>query len=137
MGTPVLATPTEKEALDAAAAIVEAFAATDSARYFDGFAPDASFIFHTEPLMLRGRAAYEELWNGWRASGWEVLACESSNPLVTTFPGGAVFVHDVATTVHTPEGRESYRERETIVFRCAADGGLTAIHEHLSPSPVQ
>ena len=52
-----------------------------------------------------------------------------------TFPGGAVFSHTVDTAVHTADGRESYRERESIVFRRLGDGGLIAIHEHLSTVP--
>lgn len=135
MGKPELATPTKQEVLNAAASLVEAFGESNTARYFAGFAAEASFIFHTEPEQLRSRTAYEEVWNGWLAEGWKVLACESRDPLVTAFPGGAVFVHDVTTTVQTREGRESYRERETIVFRYAVDGGLVAVHEHLSPSP--
>nr|MDQ2698596.1 hypothetical protein [Actinomycetota bacterium] len=71
---------------------------------------------------------------------------------VQTFPGGAVFSHSVATTVETGEGTDSYRERETIVFRVeessadfrvddsgtatdAAAPRLIAVHEHLSPMP--
>jgi hypothetical protein len=62
-----------------------------------------------------------------------VRDCTSSNQLVQTFPGGAVFSHDVATTVATADGDEDLRERETIVFR-SDDDGLIAIHEHLSPA---
>lgn len=128
--------PTEQEVLEAARAIVDAFAATDTARYFAGFAPEASFIFHTEGQRLESRAAYEELWNGWITEGWSVISCGSTDRLVTAFAGGAVFAHDVATTVRTSAGEESYRERETIVFRREPDGKLLAIHEHLSPMPA-
>ncbi len=119
----------------AAAAIVRAFAATDTAAYFAGFAADASFVFHPESHRLNSRAEYEETWNGWLADGWSVIDCVSSDPLIQTFPGGAVFSHTVDTTVETGEGRESYRERESIVFRHLGDGDLIAIHEHLSPVP--
>jgi hypothetical protein len=59
---------------------------------------------------------------------------------VQTFPGGAVFTHSVDTTVDTGEGTESYRERESIVFRVEGAAGassqrLVAMHEHLSPMP--
>ena len=128
--------PTEQEVRQAAQALVDAFAATDTARYFAGFAPEASFIFHSEPRRLEGRAAYEELWASWISDGWRVLACESANSLITAFAGGAVFAHDVATTVRTNAGEESYRERETIIFRSEPDGKLLAIHEHLSPAPA-
>jgi ketosteroid isomerase-like protein len=122
-------TPSEKDVLAAASAIVEAFAATDGDRYFSLFAPDATFVFHTEPERLDDRAAYERLWRDWVASGWSVTSCVSSAQRVQL-----VFTHSVATSVHTPDGPESYRERETIVFRSDADG-LTAVHEHLSPQP--
>ncbi|WP_207454870.1 nuclear transport factor 2 family protein [Herbiconiux sp. SYSU D00978] len=132
--------PTRDAVLAAADEIVEAFAATDDARYFAAFAPDATFLFHTEAERLDDRAAYEHLWQEWTDSGWRVLSCESSDRLVQTFPGGAVFTHTVDTTVDTGEERESYRERETIVFRVPAETdatgtGLLAVHEHLSPLP--
>jgi ketosteroid isomerase-like protein len=131
--------PTEAQVLDAAAAIVEAFAATDASRYFATFAPDATFVFHTEPERFGSRAAYEQVWAGWVESGWRVISCDSSDALVQTFPGGAVFTHTVDTTVDTGDGTESYRERETIVFRATGDAGgsgLIAVHEHLSPMPA-
>ncbi|MDR5699647.1 nuclear transport factor 2 family protein [Agromyces aerolatus] len=128
--------PTRDEVLAAAAEVVAAFAATDGDRYFAGFAPDATFVFHAEPARLDDRAAYERLWAGWVEGGWRVLSCESTNRLVQTFPGGAVFSHDVATAVDTGDGEDRDRERETIVFRADGDG-LIAIHEHLSPAPAE
>lgn len=127
--------PSREEVLAAADAIVEAFAATDGERYFAGFAPDASFLFHTEPARLDDRGAYEALWREWTGGGWRVLECTSSNRLVQSYPGGAVFSHDVATRVDTGDGEDAYRERETIVFRVHGDG-LLAVHEHLSPAPA-
>ena len=127
-------TPTDAAVRAAASAIVEAFAATDGPRYFSLFAPDATFVFHTEPARLENRAAYEALWEEWEGDGWSVKSCASSAPAVQTFPGGAVFTHSVNPSVSTADGPESYRERETIVFRINS-GGLIAIHEHLSPQP--
>jgi ketosteroid isomerase-like protein len=125
-------TPDAAEVEAAAAAIVDAFAATDGERYFALFAADASFVFHTEPSRLDSRAEYERLWSSWVESGWRVVSCGSSERLVQPLPGGGVFSHTVDTTVETSEGRESYRERESIVF--AFDGDrLVAVHEHLSP----
>lgn len=129
-----MTTPTDEEVRAAASAIVEAFAATDGPRYFALFAPDASFVFHTEPARIEDRAAYEAMWAEWVASGWRVTSCASSAAAVQTFDGGAVFTHSVSTSVSTADGPESYRERETIVFRSDPDG-LIAIHEHLSPQP--
>ncbi len=126
--------PTSDEVASAAAAIVDAFSETDGERYFACFAADATFCFYAEPARLDDRAAYERLWRQWTSEGWRVRDCTSSNQLVQTFPGGAVFTHDVATTVTTADGDEELRERETIVFRCD-DGGLVAVHEHLSPVP--
>lgn len=129
-------TPDQTAVLAAADAIIEAFAATDTAEYFAGFADDASFIFHPEPARLNSRAEYESLWAGWIASGWRVTSCASTERLVQTFPGGAVFSHTVATSVDTAAGPESYVERETILFQVTGDTqGLVAVHEHLSPMP--
>lgn len=129
-------TPSREEVEAAASAIVEAFAATDGSRYFATFAPDATFVFHTEPARLDDRDAYERLWAEWVASGWRVVSCASNDRHVQPFPGGAVFSHSVDTTVETPDGQESYRERETIVFRTDPGQGLVAVHEHLSPMPA-
>jgi ketosteroid isomerase-like protein len=129
-------TPAVDEVEAAASAIVDAFAATDGARYFATFAPDATFVFHTEGARLDDRAAYERLWHEWVASGWRVASCDSTDRLVQPFPGGAVFTHSVATSVETPDGPDSYRERETIVFRTDPVRGLVAVHEHLSPMPA-
>ncbi|MBC9953715.1 nuclear transport factor 2 family protein [Leucobacter sp. cx-42] len=127
--------PTEAAVLAAADSIVAAFAATDTEAYFAGFDPSASFIFHPEETRLDTRVAYEELWAGWVASGWRVTACVSSDRLVQVFPGGAVFSHTVATSVTTPDGDDSYVERESIIFKLAEDDTLRAIHEHLSTVP--
>lgn len=127
-----MTTPDPSAVADAAAAIVDAFAATDTARYFERFDPEATFVFHTEPQRLENRAAYEHLWAEWLATGWSVVSCESEDGRVQVFEGGAVFTHTVATTVRTSEGDESYRERETIVFAITGDR-LIAVHEHLSP----
>ena len=132
--------PTREAVLAAASEIVDAFAATDGDRYFGAFALGATFIFHTEPERLPDRAAYERLWAEWVEGGWRVVSCTSSDPFVQVFPGGAVFTHSVETTVDTGEGTDTYRERETIVFRLEptvddSPARLVAVHEHLSPMP--
>lgn len=129
-------TPTTAEVAAAADAIVAAFTAGDTAAYFSGFAPDATFIFHPEPARLNSRAEYEQAWAGWLADGWRVTSCQSTDPLIQVFPGGAVFSHTVATSIETSDGPDSYIERETIVFVQAAEGELVAIHEHLSTAPA-
>lgn len=129
-----LQTPDPAAVEVAADAIIDAFAATDGERYFAGFASDASFVFHTEPARLDDRAAYERLWSGWVEGGWRVASCASSDRLVQVYPGGAVFTHSVDTSVTSPDGPTSYRERESIVFVQRGDR-LVAVHEHLSPMP--
>jgi ketosteroid isomerase-like protein len=121
---------------EAAERLVTAFAAGRIDDYFDCFAADATFVFHTTPERLESRAAYRSLWQRWvTEDGFRVLACESSNPLITSLgPDAAVFVHDVATRVATDAGQEALRERETIVF-ARRDGRWLAVHEHLSPAP--
>ena len=130
-------TPTEQAVLDAADAIVAAFTATDTEAYFAGFSEDASFIFHPEAARLNSRAEYEQLWAGWVKDGWRVTACSSSDRLVQTFAGGAVFSHTVATSIDSDEGPDSYVERESIIFRAEGDESLIAIHEHLSTVPTE
>ncbi|WP_053353962.1 YybH family protein [Leucobacter musarum] len=130
-------TPDQAAVLAAADAIIEAFAATDTEAYFAGFADDASFIFHPEASRLNSRAEYEALWAGWVASGWRVTSCSSTDRLVQTFPGGAIFSHTVATSIDSADGPDSYVERESIIFRADSDqsDGLVAVHEHLSTVP--
>ena len=132
-----MSTPTENEVLAAADGIIAAFSATDTDAYFGGFAEDATFIFHPEQARLNSRAEYEALWAEWLASGWGVTSCESTDRLVQTFPGGAVFSHTVATSIDSADGPDSYVERESIIFRVDGDTGLVAIHEHLSTVPEQ
>ena len=45
--------------MQAALDVVAAFGAHDTERYFAGFAPEATFLFHAEPEILPSRAAYE------------------------------------------------------------------------------
>ncbi|WP_017792161.1 YybH family protein [Leucobacter salsicius] len=128
-------TPTEGQVLEAADAIVAAFTATNTEAYFAGFAPDASFVFHPEDARLNSRVEYESLWASWLTEGWRVTACASSDRLVQSFPGGAVFTHTVNTSIDSNDGPASYTERETIVFRAGEGETLVAIHEHLSTVP--
>lgn len=134
---PPSSTLTLQEVQAAADGLVAAFAATDTAAYFAAFSPDATFIFHPEADSLGSRAAYRALWNGWIAAGWRVLECRSSERNIQLLGTTAVFSHRVSTTVRTDStgGTFSAEERETIIFARAADGGVLAVHEHLSPCP--
>ena len=127
----------EADVLGAAAALVAAFGAHDTAAYFACFAPDASFVFHTTPDRLPDRAAYERLWAAWEADdGFRVHGCTSSAGEVHLFGDAAVFVHDVSTDVELAGDREVVQERETIVFARQDGGRWLAVHEHLSPEPT-
>jgi ketosteroid isomerase-like protein len=127
-------TLTTEDVRTAAARLVDAFGATDTAAYFDAFAEDATFVFHTEAHRVDTRAGYERLWSTWLAEGWRVVSCRSSNSLIQLLGSTAVFTHDVETVTQVGTGpEETTRERETIVFR-AADGTVRAVHEHLSPN---
>ena len=133
--TPTFHPPlTEPEVLAAAATLVEAFAASRTTDYFAAFAPDATFVFHTEPGRLDSRAQYEALWDSWLAEGWSVSACRSTDAMVQLFGSTAVFSHTVQTTAGIPGEQETTQERETIVFTRSA-GGVLAVHEHLSALP--
>lgn len=128
---------THEEVEHAAAALVAAFAATDTQAYFASFAPETEFVFHTESERLPDRASYERLWQSWLDAGWRVTACESSNARVHLLGDAAVFVHDVRTTTETDGAPSTTFERETIVFARASDGGVVAVHEHLSAQPAK
>jgi ketosteroid isomerase-like protein len=130
-----LAETGETAVREAAAALVAAFGSHDTRAYFDAFAQDADFVFHTTPERLPDRAAYERLWARWETEdGFHVHGCTSSDATVRLLGGAAVFVHDVTTDVELGGSRETVRERETIVFERRDDAWL-AVHEHLSPRP--
>lgn len=123
----------QQEITDAAAAIVDAFRSNDEERYFSGFAPECSFAFHTDREVLLGRDAWRSAWRELHESGWRVVDCHSLTTHVQPIGrDGGVFLHELETTAEQDGRRETYRERETIVFE-RRDGRLTAVHEHLSP----
>ena len=130
-------TEPEGEVLDAAAVLVDAFAAGRVEEYFACFAPEATFVFHAEPKRLGSRAAYRELWQRWeREDDFRVLECVSSGgSALGVGADAAVFTHDVDTLVATGAGQERLAERETIVF-ARRDGRWLAVHEHLSARPL-
>ena len=117
--------------MQAALDVVAAFGAHDTERYFAGFAPEATFLFHAEPEILPSRAAYEAAWAGWERDGFRVLSCASLNPRVDVLTDDvAVFTHSVRTRLAGVDDEQ--RERETIVFRRDANGRWLGVHEHLS-----
>lgn len=129
-----MTTLTSEAVLQAADRLVAAFAATDTAAYFDSFSADATFVFYPEPARLDDRAAYERLWASWLDGGWRVESCASSERLVQVYGDTAVFSHTVDTVTSVDGERTATRERETIVF-VRADDRIVAVHEHLSPAP--
>lgn len=123
----------EEEVAAAAAELIGAYAASDHARYFDCFTPDATFLFHDEPGLLT-TAAYEAQWMQSESEGFRVESCESSDGCVQALgPDAAVFTHRVLTRL--AGSAEPIRERETIVFT-RRDGRWLAAHEHLSLDPA-
>ncbi|MEV5710326.1 nuclear transport factor 2 family protein [Actinoallomurus sp. NPDC052274] len=126
-----------EEVLAAARDLVAAFARHDTGAYFDAFAADATFIFHTSDVRIGSRAEYERLWERWETEdGFRVLSCRSSNGRVRMVGrDGAVFGHDVETTVAAQGETSTVFERETIVFERVGPRWL-AVHEHLSPAPA-
>lgn len=115
----------------AAAELVAAFASNDTQRYFACFSEDASFVFHTLPQPLFSRQQYQTLWQQWRADGFKVLDCQSSNPSITLQGELAIFIHDVDTRISLNGEEQQLAERETILFR-RHDSRWLACHEHLS-----
>jgi ketosteroid isomerase-like protein len=126
----------EAEVLAAAASLVDAFGGGRVPEYFACFAPEATFVFHSEPARLGSREDYRALWERWeRKDGFRVLECVSSSASVLVVgPDAAVFTHDVDTRVATDAGTERLAERETIVF-ARRGGRWLAVHEHLSARP--
>jgi ketosteroid isomerase-like protein len=118
-------------AMQAAVDLIEAFGSHDTQRYFDAFAPEATFLFHAEPALIPDRAAYEAMWADWERDGFRVLSCQSLEPRVDVVTDDvAVFTHAVRTRLAGVDDEQ--RERETIVFRREADGRWLGVHEHLS-----
>ena len=126
----------EQQVLNAAERLVAAFARTDTNAYFAAFTEDATFVFHTLPEPLLNRAAYEQVWAGWLADGFEVLECTSSKQFVSLQGEVAIFVHDVRTQLRVQGEEITSYERETIVFRQVEAGRWLACHEHLSAVPM-
>lgn len=129
---------TTEQVLAATDNLIGAFAATDTAAYFDCFSADATFVFHPESARLDDRATYEALWASWLADGWRVVSCSSSDRLVQIHGDAAVLTHTVDTVTSVHGQQSTSRERESIVF--VLDGKtlpprLIAVHEHLSPTP--
>lgn len=124
------------DVLQAAAALVTAFADNDSAAYFAAFSEDASFVFHSCPTVLANLDAYRQLWASWQTEGLVVLACSSSKPLLTLHGDTAIFVHEVSTHLRLAGKELHSRERESIVFRRQPGSRhWLACHEHLSLLP--
>lgn len=118
-------------AMQAAVDVIAAFGAHDTARYFDGFAQEATFLFHAEPGLVPSRAAYEAMWSSWEQDGFRVISCRSLNPRLDLISDDvAVFTHAVRTRLAGVEDEQ--RERETIILRRRADGRWLGVHEHLS-----
>ena len=120
------------EALAAVDRIVADFANHRRDAYFAGFAPDATFLFHTAPHRLESRVAYEQLWDDWeRQNGFRVTACTSSNRRIQLFQDLAVFSHDVETVVEIDGVTQTLVECESIVLEHRG-GAWLCVHEHLS-----
>lgn len=125
------------EVVAAADAIVAAFGRHDSKAYFALFAPEATFVFHTTPRRLDSRADYEAEWAKWeKDDGFRVRSCRSTNQKAQLFGDVAVFSHSTRTELSTKQGDDILLERETIIFH-RRGGKWVAVHEHVSPDPVQ
>ncbi len=125
----------EEEVLARAAELVHAFGRHDREAYFAFFDPAATFVFPSGPV-LGSRAAYEEEWARWEASGWRVVSCTSSDRRADEVTGDVVvYSHHVRTRVHEADGDHDLDERETIVFGRDRHGAWMAVHEHLSTTP--
>lgn len=116
-------------ALAALDELVAVFAANAEDAYFDSFSPDAQLVFPDLPGTAITVAAYRQLWREWRADGWGVASCVSTDRNVLTVGDTAIVTHRVATVL--ADGTE-LSERETVVFDLAAQPKPVVVHEHLS-----
>ena len=124
---------TENEVFAAADAIIANFGHHRTAEYFSGFAPEASFVFHTAERRLETRAEYETLWSSWETDdGFRVHSCASTERRVQLFGEVAIFTHSVKSSIEFGAVVDEVNERETIVFQLRESSWL-AVHEHLSP----
>lgn len=122
----------EASALAAVDAIIADFGNHRTGAYFAGFAPEATFVFHTTPERVESRAGYEALWAEWESTaGFRVRGCLSTNRRIQVFGEVAVFSHDVETILETDGTAETVFERESIVLQ-RRDGVWLGVHEHLS-----
>jgi ketosteroid isomerase-like protein len=125
----------ERQILEAADRLVEAFSGGRVDEYFACFHPRATFVFYTTDHRLESTAEWRELWDSLeRDEGFRVLECRSRRRRVQDLGETAVFTHDVETRVSTNAGEETLHERETIVFARGEERGWLAVHEHLSPA---
>lgn len=119
-----------------ARSLVAAFARSDAPAYFAHFDPEATFLFHDTPGLVRSRADYETMWAAWESEvGFRVLRCESTSPRTREYGDLAVFTHDVHTVRSVDGVEDEVFERETIVLRRSGDT-WTCVHEHLSLDPA-
>lgn len=127
----------QDEALACLDRLVDAFSRTDTDSYFGVLDPRATFVFAGEPEPLVGRDAYRALWDGWVASGWRVIGCDSTERRVTLAGPVAVLTHRVLTRTTGPDGEQRLDERETVVVARDEDGVVRVLHEHLSPTTAE
>jgi ketosteroid isomerase-like protein len=125
----------KEQAAAAARAVVTAFGAHDVEAYFAGFAPSATFVFHTEPGVLGSRQEYRERWVQWEREGFRVVSCTSSEARTEVVADGvALFTHRVQTLLGG--AADVLHERESIVLARQDDGRWLVVHEHLSNDPA-
>ena len=125
----------ERQILEAADRLVEAFSGGRVDEYFACFHPRATFVFYTTDRRLESTAEWRELWDSLeRDEGFRVLECRSHRRRVQDLGEIAVFTHDVESRVSTRAAEEILHERETIVFARGEEKGWLAVHEHLSPA---
>ncbi|MBG6214209.1 MAG: nuclear transport factor 2 family protein [Cryobacterium sp.] len=130
--TPAANAQAEAAALAAVDAIIDNFSRHQTRAYFDGFATDATFLFHSTPHRLESRADYEDLWTEWeQTAGFRVHGCTSTNRRLQVFGRVAIFSHDVETTLELQGTTQTLDERESIVLEYR-HGTWLCVHEHLS-----
>ena len=116
--------------------LVAAMHRGDADAYFDGLAPDVTFVLGREASPLHSRDECRAAFDRRRAEGLRVEACRSWELEVRMAADGtAVATH--VLSFHVSGLTAPVRRRETLVLRRDADERWRVVHAHRSPHPYE
>ncbi|MDX6700379.1 MAG: hypothetical protein QOF26_605 [Baekduia sp.] len=116
--------------------LVAAMDRGDADAYFDGLAPDVTFVLGREASPLHSRDECRAAFERWTAEGLRIEACRSWDLEVRTAADGtAVATH--VLSFHVSGLAAPVRRRETLVLRRDGDERWHVVHAHRSPHPYE